>query len=197
MKGQSPTWMRNVRNAEASYNREEMSRIYITGGPGSGKTTLAKNLSHQLTIPFCEMDLIGWENGVGVERSLEVRLHDVHEIVIQADWVAEGGHTPWRDELLQNAEQIVWLDLSWNIASWRILTRHLRASWAGTNRHPGLLKLYRFMRYARAFYTSTQPDQETRLTEAKELQPYMHKVVHCQHPVDVKAFFSRLIARAK
>ncbi len=174
-----------------------MSRIYITGGPGSGKTTLAKSLSHQFAIPFYEMDLIGWENGVGAERSLEVRLRDVHEIAMQAEWVAEGGHSPWRDELLQRAEQIVWLDLSWNIAGWRILTRHLRASWAGTNRHPGLLKLYRFMRYARTFYTSAQPDQGTRLTEAKELQPYMHKVMHCQHPADVEAFFSQMVSHAK
>ncbi len=174
-----------------------MTRIYITGGPGSGKTTLAKNLSHQLNILAYEMDLVGWENGVGAERSLEVRLRDVHEISLQADWVTEGGHSPWIDELLQCAEQIVWLDLSWNIAGWRILTRHLRASWAGTNRHPGLLKQYRFMRYARAFYTSTQADQGTRLAEAKELQPYMHKVVQCQHPADVAAFFSRTITHAQ
>jgi adenylate kinase family enzyme len=56
-----------------------MTRIYITGGPGSGKSTLAKDISHLLDIPCYELDLIGWENGVGADRPLEVRLGDVHE----------------------------------------------------------------------------------------------------------------------
>lgn len=172
-----------------------MSRIYITGGAGSGKTTLAKRISHQLNIPCYELDLIGWENGVGAERPLELRLHNVREIAKQANWVAEGGHSPWRNELLQSAEQIVWLDLPWNIAGSRILMRHISASLAGTNKHRGLLKLYRFMSYARAYYTSTEPDQKTRRTEARELQPYMDKVVHCQRPAEVKTFLSQLIAQ--
>ncbi len=166
-----------------------MTRIYITGGPGSGKTTLAKRISRQFNIHCYEMDFTGWENGFGAERPLEVRLCDVHEIAAQPNWVAEGGHSPWRDELLQRAEQIVWLDLPWNIAGRRILTRHIRASLAGTNKHRGLLKLYRFMGYARTYYTSRQPDQKTRLTEAQELQPYRDKVVRCQSPVDVEAFW--------
>src|SRR5258708_16621339 len=103
--------------------REKMTAIYIVGGRGSGKTTLANRLSSQFALPCYEMDLIGWENGVGAQRPLAVCLREVHEIAIQADWVMEGGHRPWIDELLQSAEQIVWLDLSWNIARWRLVTR--------------------------------------------------------------------------
>jgi hypothetical protein len=169
-----------------------MTRIYIAGGPGSGKTTLAKRISSSLTLPFYEMDLIGWENGVGAQRPLELCMQEVHEIAIQTGWVAEGGHRPWIDELLQRAELIVWLDLSWTIARWRLLTRHLRASLAGTNKHRGLIKLYHFIRHAKVFYTSTQPNRGTRLMEAKELQPYMQKTVHCQCPSEVEACFLTL-----
>ncbi len=52
-------------------------RIYIVGGPGSGKTTLARRLADELVLPFYEMDVIGWENGSGAQRPLEVRLADM------------------------------------------------------------------------------------------------------------------------
>ncbi|GAC1368562.1 MAG: hypothetical protein NVS2B12_37150 [Ktedonobacteraceae bacterium] len=172
-----------------------MTRVFIIGGPGSGKTTLARRLSEQLNIPFYEMDLIGWENGVGRERPMEMRLRDVHEIAIQKDWVAEGWFRPWIDELQRAGDQIVWLDLPWRIARWRIITRHIRASLAGTNKHRGLLKLYRFLGYARTFYTSKQPGQVTRLEIARELQPYTSKVVHCQRPADVDAFLAQIALR--
>ena len=35
-------------------------------------------------------------------------------------------------ELLEAADIIVFLDLPWRVAYWRIITRHLRASLAGT-----------------------------------------------------------------
>ena len=51
-----------------------MTRIHIVGGPGSGKTTLAQRFSTYLNLPFYELDVIGWEGGYGLERSLEARL---------------------------------------------------------------------------------------------------------------------------
>ena len=169
-----------------------MTRLFITGGPGSGKTMLARRLSAQLAVPRYEMDFIGWENGAGPERPPDVRLRDIHEIAMQPGWVAEGGLHLWTEELLEHAEQIVWLDLAWQIARWRILSRHMRASLAGTNKHRGLLKLYRFMGYARTFYTATEPRPGTRLAVGQKLQPFSEKVIHCQTSAEVEAFFSRI-----
>ena len=170
-------------------------RIFIIGGAGSGKTTLGRRIAQQFHIPFYEMDLVGWENGAGAERPMDVRLRNVHEIALLQDWVAEGWFPGWTDELQEEADQIVWLDLPWSIARWRIITRHMRASLAGTNKHRGLLKLYRFLRAARKFYTSQPPGHNTREEAAKDLQPYQSKVVHCQRPADVSAFLAQLMAQ--
>ena len=171
-----------------------MTRLFITGGPGSGKTTLAKRLSAQLSLPGYELDLIGWENGVGLERPPDIRLRDIHEIAVQPGWIAEGGLHLWAEELLEHAEQIVWLDLAWPVARRRILSRHMRASLAGTNKHRGLLKLYRFMGYARSFYTATELKPGTRLAVGQKLQPFSEKVIYCKTPAEVEAFFSQITA---
>lgn len=60
-----------------SYQRKTIMRIHIIGGPGSGKTTLARRIASRLKIPFYEMDVIGWEGGFASERPLEVRLRDI------------------------------------------------------------------------------------------------------------------------
>ena len=165
-----------------------MTRIHIIGGPGSGKTTLARRLAARLDVPFYEMDVIGWEGGAGAARPLEARLADVSRIAAQPGWVTEGSFIGWTDELLRAADTIVWLDLPWRIAAWRVLIRHMRASLAGTNRHRGLLKLWRFLGDVWQYYHSKDPADEGVVRIAAHLEPYMHKVVRCRRPSQVAAF---------
>lgn len=45
-------------------------KLLIIGNSGSGRTTLAKKLSQENSIPFFEMDSIVWEEGgFNIKRS--------------------------------------------------------------------------------------------------------------------------------
>lgn len=87
-----------------------LARIHIIGGPGSGKTTLARQIAGTTGAPLYELDNIGYENGAGTRRPLHAKLADLHDIAGQPAWISEGIFLWWTDELLHRADMIVWLD---------------------------------------------------------------------------------------
>ena len=99
-------------------------RIHVIGGPGSGKSTLARELGASLGIDVFELDRIAFEGVHFAVRPLEQRLAEIHAIVARPEWITEGVHLGWTDELLHDAEVIVWLDyLTWWRGAIRILRR--------------------------------------------------------------------------
>jgi adenylate kinase family enzyme len=151
-----------------------------------------------------DLDEVGYEGGNGPQRSLAARQADIERIMAQPRWVTEGIFLRWTDPLLQAAEVIIWLDLPWWLALWRILTRHIKLSWAGTNKHPGWRRLLGFMRWAFHYYTSpqivpphTQNDDGTvmndgatnRAVTAQHLQAYQAKLVRCATTKAVQRWF--------
>jgi adenylate kinase family enzyme len=175
-------------------------KIHIVGGPGSGKTTLARQIARRLNIRCYDLDEIGYEGGAGPRRSLETRLTDLSRIAAQESWITEGVFLGWTGELFKKAEVIVWLDLPWRIARWRIFTRHLMAELRRKNRHPGWRKLYNFTKWCSKYYSGSAPlnkvivgdIEQNRVTTASYLSEYKDKVVHCKRPSQVKDILNSL-----
>ncbi len=164
------------------------------------KTTIALDLGCRFDVPTCDLDEVGYESGASDHRPINARLADVCAIAAKPDWVTEGVFLGWTDELLRAADVILWLDVPWRVAAWRIIARHVRASLTGTNRHPGLLRLLRFLRIAKRYYGGSEAGpvvldndgSNSRASTSGHLEPFRGKVVHCRSADEVETFLASL-----
>lgn len=114
-----------------------MLKIHILGGPGSGKTTLAEQISARFHIPPHDLDLLDWSGDEGLVANIDYAF----ALAQQPGWVAENIGLIWLEPLLYEADCIVLLEVSWYVAAWRILRRHIEKSLRGVNRYPTKLLL--------------------------------------------------------
>ncbi len=102
-------------------------RIVVVGNRGSGKTTLAKQLSQRLNLPHVELDALHWEpNWTPAETA--VFRQRVTEITNGAAWIVDGNYSKVRDIIWARAETLIWLDYPLHIIFWRLLRRGLTRS---------------------------------------------------------------------
>ncbi|MBI3972503.1 MAG: hypothetical protein HY332_14585, partial [Chloroflexi bacterium] len=93
-------------------------------------------------------------------------------------WIIEGCYPGWIDELARASDLIVWLDVPFWRAAWRIVKRHVLADLRGNNRHPGYRRLWRFLRGQHGYYT--RPDAEYRRRLAREGHDRWSGALHCR-----------------
>jgi hypothetical protein len=154
-------------------------RIYIVGGPGSGKTTLAGALGSRLGISvLCldeHLDWRGLPGGARLERDaaghpsdamLAARRGLLEEHLAHPGWVVEGAEPAFVESVAAASDLIVWCDTPFATAAMRIVRRHVRADLAGTNRFPGYRRLYRFLRSVWQRYADQPEDVGEQWTRA-------------------------------
>ena len=88
-----------------------MRRISIIGGSGTGKTTLANNLSKELKIPVYHLDGLNYEpNWVQVDNAK--RDKKINEIIQKDKWIIDGTYTSTLRDRINNSDLIIFLNFS-------------------------------------------------------------------------------------
>ena len=142
-------------------------KIHILGAPGSGKTTLAQEISSQLHIPHYDLDKTNWEQESAIT------------IAERPAWITEGIYLIVTEPMLYYADYIVLLEVSWPVAAWRIIYRHISNSLRGTQQYPGIngiKALFKLLKWAR-HYILNLDHVDTALVEALSQYLQTHREI--------------------
>ena len=190
------------------------ARIYIVGGPGSGKTTLAHALGRRLDLSVLRLDEhLDWRGlpgGVRLERDvaghpsaamLAARQALIEDHLAHSGWIVEGAEPVFIETVAEVSDLIVWCDPPFATAALRIVRRHMRAHLAGTNAYPGYRRLYRFLRSVHQRYGNASAgvgEQWTRAAVSRATSRHRPKVLRLAggSPArDLRAVLDRLSAQ--
>jgi len=104
-------------------------KIRIVGGPGSGKTRLAAQLSAHLGVPHYDLDELLWDNaadGYGTKRDPAERDALLQALLRQDDWIIEGAYYVWCGATFAQADRIILLRVPRRTYRRRIVRRFVR-----------------------------------------------------------------------
>jgi len=123
-------------------------RIHIIGGPGSGKTFAAQQLSRRLGVPAYDLDDLFWDSSAqsyGLRATEADREAKLMAIVQEAAWIVEGVYYSWLRPSFERAHVIFALRPNVILRDYRIVKRFVgrKLGMMSTKREgiPDLLRL--------------------------------------------------------
>lgn len=102
-------------------------RIHLIGTAGSGKTTLARQLTQRLGLPHIELDAHYWQPQWRHRTNADFHRQYAAQIVADA-WVVDGEYPEVNRHIWAKAELVIWLDYALPLVLGRVLRRGLVAA---------------------------------------------------------------------
>ena len=100
-------------------------RFVIIGKPGSGKTTLAHQLSDILQVKPVELDAIYWQPDWTKPDKPDFQAWVAEAVPADGRWAADGNYSAVREIVWGRATTAIWLDYPLWLSLWRLLWRTL------------------------------------------------------------------------
>lgn len=136
-----------------------MKKIAVFGKPGSGKSTLSKNMSSTTGIQLHQLDSIAYKkNGDLVDRKTYDKEHG--NIISSDSWIIDGlGPIGSFHERLAVADTLVYIDLPYVVSYWLVTKRLLKGvvakpeGWPdGSSVLKGTLESYKMLKLSPKFW---------------------------------------------
>lgn len=106
--------------------KKDYKKIYIIGTSGTGKSTLAKEISFNKKIPYFDLDDISWEIKYTKKLPKEIRKLKLKKILSNKSWIIEGVYGSWVEQAIKESELVIWIVLPFHILSWRLFKRYIK-----------------------------------------------------------------------
>lgn len=136
-----------------------MRKVTIFGKPSSGKSSLAKKLSKQISISHYPIDLIEYrDTGERVPRNEFMSSHE--ELVSKDTWIIEGlGFLEAFWQRIEFADTVIYVDLPYSTSYWWASKRYLMSfykhpeGWPeGSSVFKGTVATWKYLRLSPKFW---------------------------------------------
>ena len=168
-----------------------MQRVLLIGSPGSGKTTLAKQLSQLFNLPLIHLDKLFWR-GDWQQVSREEFDAALQRELEKPRWLIDGNYLRTLDRRLDDCDTVIWLDLPTPICLWRVIKRffqnrgRVREDMGGNCVERWDKERLTFFRYVATFRRTHHKQMQERLRNHPDVG-----VIHLKSRRQVKGFLQR------
>lgn len=153
-----------------------MNKIAVFGKPGSGKSTLSKNLAAATGITLHPLDSIVYEkNGDLVDRKAYDAAHE--KILASDSWIIDGfGPMESFNKRLAVADTLIYIDLPYVVSYWLVTKRLLKGlftkpeGWPdGSSIVKGSLQSYKVLKLCPKFWNDDFMQRLENISASKNL----------------------------